>query len=865
VFSVSVFFYHRILDKSGFGLRFTDNFDIIGQQPDPDSLRQSFLSLTTANNSALASDMKRQGCEWSIGMNGMTLFFSKRERVSLSVVHDEELKRKSNKFVSRWSSFIDISKAISKTIISVDDHDGKKRFELAYDITSCPSLFSRTYMIQIFPRYQIANLLQKNVYLAQDGTTEHHLIPSQSWLPFHWDISSLDPKIRLSCQVDDEPGLWTQGCVSLDQIGITAIRIPKSDEIVVVQVEVRLATKKQSSAVVVLIWSSTENDTSNPLYTLRNDSKRTVFCCQPLLCDSDQENALAQLNCGDDVLDESRDGQATGALGRIARRHQQPNDNSAARDSKFKSIIREVLRGECAGIHLSDRSNRERSREFVWTLMPGDSIGFGFDNPEFTHMLQWTCLTSSALLLHGEDSDVGHVNLDVIGAVSTVLLLDGDEIKCEVKAEQSTKVVVFSDSTNNSGGCDEELASLVLSVEIPGVTVSIIDNQLSGNETNPREIMLVSTERWLCIFSQTRDGIHELEVKLSSFQADNFIHDAEHPVLIYTPTIGNEPFVHCSIVRHLNEHESTYVVSYAAIRILPFDISLDRKTAEALAAFLMPLRRARERNIDVEAWITSLTLKMSSYYSKRSRKAPRNVEQMIHSANSLRVYIENLALHPIRINLTFTQEWLPNAAAADGLIIFQLVRGTASIADAPITFTSFLVGNAFESPQSLRQIILAHYNSQLTSQILPLIFNMAILKGPVEFVSNIGSGVVRFFYEPINALVYSPEKFVEGLEVGTHHLARGVFTGVVKGAANLTYLVNNNLVTLASDEAFTDTRRAYQKQIESSRTRTIEDSLTIAGGCIARGFQSGTAGIFEQPAIHASRHGSVGLVTGMKR
>jgi hypothetical protein len=140
---------------------------------------------------------------------------------------------------------------------------------------------------------------------------------------------------------------------------------------------------------------------------------------------------------------------------------------------------------------------------------------------------------------------------------------------------------------------------------------------------------------------------------------------------------------------------------------------------------------------------------------------------------------------------------------------------------------------------------------------------MAILKGPAEFVSNVGSGVVRFFYEPINALVYSPEKFVEGLNTGTHHLARGVFTGVVKGAANLTYLVNNNLVTLASDEAFSETRRAYQKQIGLSRTRTIEDSLTIASGCISRGFQSGTAGIFEQPAMHASRHGSVGLVTGM--
>ena len=293
------------------------------------------------------------------------------------------------------------------------------------------------------------------------------------------------------------------------------------------------------------------------------------------------------------------------------------------------------------------------------------------------------------------------------------------------------------------------------------------------------------------------------------------------------------------------------------------DICLDRKTAETLANFLLPFRKAREKDVNTEIWITTLTQKMSSNYSKRSRRAPRDVEKMIHNANVGRVYIENLHLHPIRLFLTFTQEWLEsNHSAGEGLIAFQLIRGMTSIADAPLTFTSFIVGNAFESLQSLRGIIINHYNSQLTSQIFPLLFNMAVLKAPVEFVTNVGSGVIRFFYEPINALVYTPEKFVERLELGTHHLARGVFVGFVKGAANLTYLINNNLVTLASDEAFADTRRAYQKQLESTRSRTLDESMSLASACIARGFESGTKGIFEHPASHASRHGAIGLVTG---
>lgn len=334
-------------------------------------------------------------------------------------------------------------------------------------------------------------------------------------------------------------------------------------------------------------------------------------------------------------------------------------------------------------------------------------------------------------------------------------------------------------------------------------------------------------------------------------------------IKIFTPQRDNEPFLHCSIIRRLNEHESTLVISYAALRVLEIDICLDRKTAETLANFLHPFRKAREQDINIEAWISTLTLKMSSNYSKRSRRAPRDIEKMIHSANSGRLYVEHLHLHPIRLSLTFTQEWLDWNPATEGLIIFQLIRGMASIADAPLTFTSFLVGNAFESPQSLLGIIQAHYSSQLTNQVLTILGSLAILKAPVEFVSNVGSGVIRFFYEPINALVHRPAHFLESLESGTHHLARGVFTGFVRGAANLTYLVNNNLVTLASDEAFADTRRAYQRQLASSRTRSMEDSLSLAGACVTRGFQSGANGIFEQPAIYASRHGAVGLVKGV--
>lgn len=286
------------------------------------------------------------------------------------------------------------------------------------------------------------------------------------------------------------------------------------------------------------------------------------------------------------------------------------------------------------------------------------------------------------------------------------------------------------------------------------------------------------------------------------------------------------------------------------------------RTVEAIAVFLHPLRK--EEGIEAESWVVTVTSKMTSSYSKPNRRAPREAERMIHSANSGRLYLEQLHLHPLRLTITFTQEWVEETAATEGLMVFSLIRGMASIADATLTFTSFIAGNAFESPQSLAGIISAHYSSQLTNQMLSLLGSLTILKAPIEIVSNIGWGVQRFFYEPIQGLVKGPDEFLLGLESGTHSLARGILTGFVKGAANATDLVTHNLATLTTDEVFQDSRRAHRKLLMSSvSARTVQDSLSLAGSCVSRGFKSGANGIVDQPTLHASRHGAIGLVKGI--
>ena len=171
-------------------------------------------------------------------------------------------------------------------------------------MTVNPGLFARTKLITLCPRFQIVNLLHRELVVAQAGCLESEtLIPSQSSVPFHWEKQSGSSKVHLGTPTREERDsrdfsrCWTNGCIKINTVGITSMRLPTENfaaKPMVVQAEVRLATKDQSSAVVVVIWSA--NEKSNPLYILRNRTMHTILCRQPL------QDEPSELKTGNDIL-----------------------------------------------------------------------------------------------------------------------------------------------------------------------------------------------------------------------------------------------------------------------------------------------------------------------------------------------------------------------------------------------------------------------------------------------------------------------------------------------------------------------------------------------------------------------------------
>ena len=880
--TLRIYSQYWIVDKTRFGCRFCDGFsDLMGKVADNDYSRRSYLPKDDMLDPSIQKDSNFQGHQWSVGMNGMSLYFSLREKIAISIETgfvDDVCAKNLKKMKSYWTNPMDISNVMPKTVFSVDQVGGPRRFELAMSVTVCPGIFARSKQITFIPRYQVVNFLKREIVIAQDGCLQSEiLIPSQSSIPFHWERQSLPPKVRLGVPTMEEKDTgkyeecWTNGVINIEQIGISSIRIPSSTvgilpaKPMIVQTEIRLATKEQNSAVVIAIWSASEK--SNPLYLLRNRTKHTILCRQPLQEEHNNENADAIISCG------------TGSTIIPVTGNKSRKQSNFECGSELTPIVRSIM-------------GLDRIEEFVWVLRSGDVACFGFDDPAKPHILEWCCMVEEAETFSGNNERV-LVEIDAMGSSSS-LKVGTNEVVCQIKAEYSTKVAEFNDFdfkgsvelrkkqrntdllTGNKYSIhlsdeenDNEDADLSIRFDIPSISISVIDNAMAGR--HGREILLAQFDELFFSFSQSREGYHEIELRLLTLQVDNHVPSSIHPVLIFCPKHDfNEPFIHFSAVRRLQEHTATYVFRYAAFRMLEVSVSLDRRTLENVAYFIKPLLTFKNDTVDeTPDFVSDLTDSMLTHSQSDQFCAPPDLESMIYSPNSGRIYLEQLHLHPIRIALTFSQEWMEFKQGNEVVMLFQFIRGMASIADAPLTFTSFVVCHVFESPQALLRVIAIHYSSQLTKQIFSILGSLAIIAAPADFITNVGSGVLDFFYEPIQGAVHGPRQFIEGLEAGTQSLARGVFVGVVRGAANVAEVVNRNLALASADDDFIIERKNHQRMLTDAmsrgdtKNRRFSDSMYLAASSVARGLKSGARGIVEQPKIYASKHGPIGLVKGV--
>ncbi len=525
-----IFAQYWIIDKTGFGLRYCDGFgDLLGSTLKTTRPRRSYLLNKEKQNEAFLEDMNVDGHEWTIGMNGMTFYFSREAKLAISIdCGDLESSNESIRRInSNWSKLIDISNIMPKAVFSVTEIQGERQFDLSYDVAFGPSSFSRTKVVTIYNRFKLVNLSDCPIYVSQHNLGMiSTIVPPNSSVPYHWETKAPGNKVQLS--LDNKH--WTPGSIQLDNVGMSALRLP-NDSIIptVVQAEVRLAKKNYDCAVTILLWKTDGNQ--NPLYKIENKSSYTILCNQ-----SHDEQPL-----GDQVF-------TPPACNGIS--------SNQAETCAPKTTFDILSEGLNCGL-IDSNHNRSDSSHYVWKINKGAVLCFGLDNPNRSRALEWTCEE----LQHENSSHKPNIDMDALGLTSEQVLSSGNKIGCIVRANHCTKVIEFFDfaydndkqhpvvadlkdklihhkaslslqdlSLEKTSQDEGDHVAFSVKINIAGLYGSIVENSM--NNVAGREIFLVAIDKANLTISQTRGSHQEFEFKMLSMQIDNHIKNATHPVLV---------------------------------------------------------------------------------------------------------------------------------------------------------------------------------------------------------------------------------------------------------------------------------------------------------------------------------------------
>ena len=190
---------------------------------------------------------------------------------------------------------------------------------------------------------------------------------------------------------------------------------------------------------------------------------------------------------------------------------------------------------------------------------------FGFDDPEKPHILEWTYVSSKKSHFD-KRLKKAFLEVDAMGSFSVLTLPGGPQVRCQLRAEHSTKVIEFIEigvygrpneppvasfealrqhgqhfqemleydgrmqNDKDSSLEEDETITFSLRIDIPVLSISVVDNV--DPKRHGREILLAQFERIFLNFSQTREGYHEFELRLMTFQIDNHVQKSIHPVLV---------------------------------------------------------------------------------------------------------------------------------------------------------------------------------------------------------------------------------------------------------------------------------------------------------------------------------------------
>eukprot|EP01122_Echinamoeba_exundans_P003714 TRINITY_DN1378_c0_g1_i1.p1 TRINITY_DN1378_c0_g1~~TRINITY_DN1378_c0_g1_i1.p1 ORF type:complete len:3355 (-),score=763.88 TRINITY_DN1378_c0_g1_i1:110-10174(-) len=468
------------------------------------------------------------------------------------------------------------------------------------------------------------------------------------------------------------------------------------------------------------------------------------------------------------------------------------------------------------------------------------------------------------------------LSLDVITSELKPLSTRSGSVKFSVIADGSTKVLIVEDydkklekedrkmkekEDQQSGSEVEEIvdeaerkATMEINLSMKGFGLSLIDDR-------PQELLYLTMQTVSVKITQSNID-QGIELIIGQGQIDNQLYLSPLPIILYAhPNENGAPFVHISMVRD-TRHSSIQLYKYFAVSMQEIDISVDQPFLFRMLSYVNFVSRAMLSRSTAEAEAALLNDSGSA-----------NADPMPSLSNDeLKVsdmfYFELFHLNPIRANITFLP--LPNPDRLEGededdesVIerVLGYVGALASIERAPLELNGLMLEHPFTTQRDLVSRITQHYTMAALRQAYLLVGSADFLGNPVSLVSNLGTGVRDFFYEPAQGIVKSPQDFGRGLAKGTASLVKKSTYALFDTASKLTGTVAKVGATLTMDDDYKRERAARS----AVQAKHAGEGLMYGFRDFGIGLYKGVTGVVLEPIKGAKKDGALGFVKGVGR
>lgn len=229
------------------------------------------------------------------------------------------------------------------------------------------------------------------------------------------------------------------------------------------------------------------------------------------------------------------------------------------------------------------------------------------------------------------------------------------------------------------------------------------------------------------------------------------------------------------------------------------------------------------------------------------------------------LYFAFLQLHPVDLVLSIRDtpdfSTVAKTESGGGGSDIDYLSLAVRIDYGHIKLNALMVNNVFGMTSFIVDILSKHYTNAVIRQVMPLVGSTDMMEGSVGLLTNLGTGVFDFFYEPIDGLLGDEQTFIEGLSRGGKSLAARTIGGTSAFTSKITGGLGKGISMLTMDTKFQ--QRRNKERLKTAQS--VSEGLKVGGMEFGRDILDGVTGIVMEPYRGWKEDGGVGLGKGIAK